>query len=197
MAERMTLAAEPRAIVGKKVKQLRRGGKLPANVFGKGLDSKAIELDAREFSRILKAGGTRSLYDLKVADETTPRPVILRGLSRAHGTGDPIHVDFYQVDTSKPIHATIQLHFVGIAPAVTDLAGTLVQSLETVTVRCYPLAIPESLEVDLGRLVNFEASLTVGDLLLPEGVDLVTDPSVFIASVAPPRIHVETETEAE
>lgn len=195
MAERMTLAAAPRVVLGKKVARLRRAGKLPANVYGKGLDSVAVELDAREFGRILKVGGTRSLYDLKVEGEGGPRPVVLRGLSRAHGTGVPIHVDFYQVDPTKPIQATVQLHFVGVAPAVQDLAGTLVQSLETVVVRCYPLAIPESLEVDLSRLVNFEASLTVGDLVAPEGVEITTDPSVFIASVAPPRIRLETDAE--
>lgn len=195
MAERMTLAATPRVVLGKKVARLRRAGKLPANVYGKGLDSVAVELDAREFGRILKVGGTRSLYDLKVEGEGGPRPVVLRGLSRAHGTGVPIHVDFYQVDPTKPIQATVQLHFVGVAPAVQDLAGTLVQSLETVVVRCYPLAIPESLEVDLSRLVNFETSLTVGDLVAPEGVEITTDPSVFIASVAPPRIRLETDAE--
>ncbi len=195
MAERMTLAAMPRVVLGKKVARLRRAGKLPANVYGKGLDSVAVELDAREFGRILKVGGTRSLYDLKVEGEGGSRPVVLRGLSRAHGTGVPIHVDFYQVDPTKPIQATVQLHFVGVAPAVQDLAGTLVQSLETVVVRCYPLAIPESLEVDLSRLVNFETSLTVGDLVAPEGVEITTDPSVFIASVAPPRIRLETDAE--
>ena len=195
MAERMTLAATPRVVLGKKVARLRRAGKLPANVYGKGLDSVAVELDAREFGRILKVGGTRSLYDLKVEGEGGPRPVVLRGLSRAHGTGVPIHVDFYQVDPTKPIQATVQLHFVGVAPAVQDLAGTLVQSLETVVVRCYPLAIPESLEVDLSRLVNFETSLTVGDLVAPKGVEITTDPSVFIASVAPPRIRLETDAE--
>lgn len=195
MAERMTLAAAPRVVLGKKVARLRRAGKLPANVYGKGLDSVAVELDAREFGRILKVGGTRSLYDLKVEGEGGSRPVVLRGLSRAHGTGVPIHVDFYQVDPTKPIQATVQLHFVGVAPAVQDLAGTLVQSLETVVVRCYPLAIPESLEVDLSRLVNFETSLTVGDLVAPEGVEITTDPSVFIASVAPPRIRLETDAE--
>ena len=197
MADRMTLAAAPRVVLGKKVAGLRRAGKLPANVYGKGLDSVAVELDAREFSRILKVGGTRSLYDLKVEGEGQPRPVVLRGLSRAHGTGAPIHVNFYQVDPAKPIHATVQLHFVGVAPAVQDLAGTLVQSLETVAVRCYPLAIPESLEVDLGRLVNFEASLTVADLVAPEGVEILTDPSVFIASVAPPRIRLDTDTDTD
>jgi large subunit ribosomal protein L25 len=193
MAERLTLAAEPRAVLGKKVKQLRRAGKLPGNVFGRGLESLAVELDARDFGRAVKTAGVRSLYDLKVAGESQARPVVLRAISRAGGTGEPIHIDFYQVDPAKPISATVQLRFVGQAPAVTDLAGTLVQSLDSVHVRCYPLAIPDAIEVDLGRLVSFEASLTVGDLAAPEGVEILTDPSVFIASVAPPRIRVEAE----
>ena len=191
MAERITIPAQPRSITGKKVAVLRRQGRLPANVYGKGLDSLAVELDAREFGRTLKTTSARSLFDLKIEGEAKPRPVVLRGISRRGGTGEPIHIDFYQVDTTRPIHATVSLHLTGESPAVRDLAGTLIQNLESVNIRCYPLSIPEVLEVDAGRLVSFDISLTVADLVPPEGVEILTDPAIVIATVAAPRLRLD------
>ncbi|MFN0147752.1 MAG: 50S ribosomal protein L25 [Dehalococcoidia bacterium] len=191
MAERLTIPAEQRTVIGKKVATLRRAGRLPANVFGKGLASVAIELDAREFGRTIKAAGVRSLFDLAIQGEPMVRPVVLRGVTRKGGTGDPIHVDFYQVDTTKPISATVPLRLIGEAPAVRDLAGVLIQSLDVVHIRCYPLAIPEAIEVDAGKLISFDVSVVVGDAVLPPGVELVTDPAVVVASVAAPRIRLE------
>ena len=191
MAERATIAAAPRTVLGKKVATLRREGRLPGNVFGKGLPSLAIELDAREFGRTIKASGVRSLYDLAINGESTPRPVVLRAVTRKGGTGDPIHVDFYQVDTTKPIFATVPLRLTGEAPAVRDLAGVLVQSLDVIHIRCFPLAIPEFIEVAASKLVGFDVSVIVGDAVLPPGVELVTDAAVVVASVAAPRIRLE------
>ncbi len=192
MAERLTIAAQTRSVIGKKVAVLRRQGRLPANVYGKGLESLAVDLDAREFGRTIKSTSARSLFDLKIEGEAAARPVVLRGISRKGGTGEPIHIDFYQVDTKKPIHATVNLRLTGEAPAVRDLAGTLIHNLESVNVRCFPLAIPEIIEVDAGKLVNFDVSITVGDLQAPEGVEILNDPSIVIATVVAPRLRLDT-----
>lgn len=190
MAERAVIVAAPRTILGKKVKQLRRQGRLPANVYGKGISSTALDLDAREFSRNIKATGLRSMFELSITGEAKPRYVIIRGMSRQGGTGEPVHIDFFQVDPTRPILANVPLHITGEAPAVRDLAGTLLHSLEVVAVRCLPLAIPDSISIDASQLNDFEKSLTVGDLTAPAGVEILTDPSVVIATVAPPRLRL-------
>ena len=197
MADRAVIQAAPRTVLGKQVKQLRRQGRLPANVYGKGLESKAIEIDGREFSRNIKASGVRSMFELKIDGEAQPRYVIMRGLSRVGGTGEPQHVDFFQVDPNRPIHANVPLRLVGEAPAVRDLAGTLLASLELVSVRCLPLAIPDTIEVDVTPLKSFDITLTVGDIAAPAGVQILTDPQVVVATVNPPRIRVDVEAEAE
>src|SRR4051794_6496272 len=107
MADRAVLAATKRTILGKKVAQLRRQGRLPANVYGRGIDSIAIELDAREFTRSIKTSGTRSMFELSLEGEGATRPVALRGLMRQGGPGDPLHVDFYQVAPTRPIPANV------------------------------------------------------------------------------------------
>ncbi|MCL4230703.1 MAG: 50S ribosomal protein L25 [Dehalococcoidia bacterium] len=191
MAERATIAATPREITGKKVSQLRRQGILPANVFGRGLASRAIQVDSRDFMRTVRTAGVRSMFELRVNDEKEPRYVILRGLTRAGGMGEPIHADFYQVDLKRPITTTVNLRIVGEAPAVRDLAGTLIQSLETVAVRCLPLDIPDHIEVDAALLKGFDITITVADLALPQGVEVLTEGAVNIATVNPPRIRLD------
>lgn len=193
MADRAVIQAAPRTVLGKQVKQLRRNGRLPANVYGKGVASQAIEVDSREFSRNIKASGLRSMFELKIEGEAAVRYVIMRGMMRKGGTGDPIHVDFFQVDPNRPIIANAPLRFVGESPAVRDLAGTLLSSLDIVSVRCLPLAIPDAIEVDVSPLKSFDISLTVGDIVAPEGVEILTDPSIPIATVNPPRIRVDRE----
>jgi large subunit ribosomal protein L25 len=197
MADRLTIQAKPRAVLGKKVKQLRLGGRLPGNVYGKGLPSVAIEIDSREFIRTVKVSGVRGMFELAIDGEPAPRHVILRGMDRAGGTGDPLHVDFFQVDPNRPILANVPIRLVGDAPAVHDLAGTLLHSLEVVSVRCLPLSIPDTLEIDVSPLKSFDMSLTVGDIPVPPGVVILTDPAIVVATVNPPRLRLEAEAVEE
>lgn len=189
MAERVTIKAAQRTILGKQVNKLRRQGRLPGNVYGRGLESQAVDIDARDFARTIKSAGLRAMIELDVDGEKSPRYVILRRIERSGGTGDPIHVDFFQVDPNTPIQANVPLRFIGEAPAVRDLAGTLLPSLDQVAVRCLPLAIPDSLEVDVSGLKSFDVSLSVGDIAAPEGVEILTDPSIIVATVNAPRIR--------
>ena len=113
------------------------------------------------------------------------------------GTGDPIHVDFYQVDLERPIQTTVAINLIGIAPAVTDLSGTLLQHLETVQVRCLPLDIPDSFKVDVSGLETFEDSIKIADVVFPEGVEVLTSEDMSIAGVQPPRVLEEVVSETD
>jgi large subunit ribosomal protein L25 len=197
MAERVALKAAPRTVLGKQVKQLRRKGILPANVYGRGLESVAIEIDALEFQRTLKAHSVRAMFELEIDGEGKTRHVLLRGLVRKGGMGEPMHADFFQVDLRRKIHANVPLRLVGDAPAVRDLAGTLLQSLDIVAINCLPLAIPDAIEIDVSPINSFDMSLTVADLVAPEGVEILTDPAIVVATVMAPRLRTEDEEEAE
>lgn len=197
MAERVALKAAPRTVLGKQVKQLRRQGILPCNVYGRGLDSVAIEIDALEFQRTLKAHSIRAMFELEIDGEDKTRHVLLRGLVRKGGMGEPLHADFFQVDLRRKLHANVPIRLVGDAPAVRDLAGTLLQSLDTVSINSLPLAIPDAIEIDVSPIKSFDISLTVGDLVAPEGVEILTDPAIVLATVMAPRLRTEDEEEAE
>ncbi len=195
MAERLTLSASNRTVLGKRVRRLRREGVLPANVYGRGIDSTSIQLDGRDFRRAIRQVGIRSMFELAIDGEPDPRHVLVRGLDREGGTGDPIHVDFYQVDLSRPIQTTVAIRLVGVSPAVLDLGGTLLQNLETVVVRCLPLDIPDAIELDVSALENFDISLSVRDLQVAEGVEILSAADIGIATVDSPRLQLEGEDE--
>lgn len=197
MPERQTLSATNRTVLGKKVKRLRREGLLPGNVYGRGVDSTAIQLNGRDFRRAIRQAGIRSMFELAIDGEPESRHVLVRGLDREGGTGDPIHVDFYQVDLNRPIQTTTIIRLVGAAPAVFDLGGTLLQNLESVAVRCLPLDIPEAIELDVSSLDTFEVSLSVSDLLVPEGVEVLAASDIGVATVDAPRLTIEGEGEEE
>lgn len=191
MVQRNTMAAKPREVLGKKVKQLRRVGVLPGNVYGRGIESTPVQLDAREFLRIVKASGVRSMFDLSIEGEAKSRLVLIRGLERHGGMGEPTHVDFFQVDLQRPLVTSVPINLVGTAPAVKDMGGTLIYGAESVQVRCLPLDIPDVFEVDVSMLNSFDVSITVGDLEIPENVELLVDPAVNVATVNPPRLRLD------
>ena len=73
MPDRLTLTASNRTVLGKKVKRLRREGVLPANVYGRGVDSTAIQLSGREFRRAIRQAGIRSMFELAIEGESESR----------------------------------------------------------------------------------------------------------------------------
>lgn len=198
MADRATIHARPRQTFGKKVKRLRKQGILPANIYGRGLESLAIQVDNLAFFHTIRNAGVRSMFELAVEGENEPRFVLIRALSRYGGTGDFIHADFYQVDLNRPITTNVTIAFSGESPAVRDLNGTLLTMIDTVSVRCLPLDIPANFEVDLAQLNSFDVTVTAGDLPIPAGVDLLTDESVPVVTINPPRLRLrDAEIEDE
>ena len=191
MSDRPVLNVEPRTVLGKKVKNLRLAGLLPANVYGRAVDSTPIQTDAKNFGAFIHTDAIRGAFDLQIEGEKEPRLVVLRALERLGGTGVPIHVDFLQVDMERSVWVTVPLNFTGDPPAVRDLAGTLVISQSTVKVRSLPGDIPKAIDVDLNALDTFTATISVGALTVAAGVELLADPTVVLATVVPPRVVEE------
>ena len=98
--------------------KLRREGILPANVYGRGLDSVAVQLPRREAETILAANGLNSLIEIAVEGESEQRPVVIRKVQRHALSREILHIDFYQVDLTRPIQAQVPVTLVGEAPAI-------------------------------------------------------------------------------
>jgi large subunit ribosomal protein L25 len=195
MPNRPSLAAASRTVTGKKVALLRREGLLPAVVYGHGTASEPVTVDAHEFELLRRRVGASTLVDLEV-DGKKSRPVIVHGIQVHPITRKPIHIDLFAVRMTEELTVEVQLIGGGIAPA-SETGGTLVHPVSSVKVRALPDNLPETLHYDLSTLVDFDSSVTVADLVVPEGVAVLAEPSEVIARVLPPRVEVEEVEEVE
>ena len=190
-------AVTPRSVLGKRSKRLRREGVLPGNIYGRGLDSVAVQLPRREAESLLSAHGLNSLLELSVEGEKGHRPVIVRQVQRHPLSREILHLDFYQVDLARTIQANVPVTLIGEAPAVHTYQGILITGLDHVLVEALPAEIPSHIELSVDFLEELDAQLTVADLVVEDGVRIMTDPEVMLARIARPRVVAEDEEEDE
>jgi large subunit ribosomal protein L25 len=180
------LTVSPREGVGKSVaRRLRRSGKTPGILYG-GPSPVNIAVDPREVFRIIHGHeGSTQLLRMTFAGSTDSRMVILRDLQLDPVSEDLIHVDLQEVNMDKPIQVTVALRHVGDAIGVRETQGILEMVLREVQVSCLPGNIPEDIKADVSNLAIGNV-LTVGELVVPEGVRVLTDKAQAVATVAPP-----------
>ncbi len=179
--KRQTLAVEERKIVGKKVRNLRKEGILPANVYGKKTKSFAIQVNRKEFEKLFKDVGQTGLVDLAVGG--TSHPVLVKNIQFSYPDRTPLHVDFYQVDLTEKVKAMVPLDIVGEAKAVTDNVGILLQQISEVEVEALPEKLPENITMNIERLTAVDDQITIGELHIPEGVTILTDQEQVVVKI--------------
>lgn len=185
---RPALAAERRTALGKANARLRRDGRLPAVLYGHGVESASLSLDTHEFQTLRRHVGPNVLIDLSV-EGAKPKPVLIHGVQLHKVSRRPLHVDLFAVRMTEEITVDVPVHGVGESEAVTRHGGTLLHATSSVKVKARPDNLPQEFQVDLAVLVDFEATVHVRDLAVPAGVTLLNDPDDIVFKVAPPRIQ--------
>ncbi len=193
---KVELKVSPREVLGKKVKALRREGVIPANVYGHALESAAIQVAKEELVQLLRTAGRNEIVYLRL-DGEEPRPVFLRQIQRNPVTDAILHVDFYQISLREKVRMEVPVSLVGTAPAEQMHGGTLLHSLDRITVEGLPTEIPSLIEVDVSGLEEIDATIYVSELSVPGEVAVLTDPEQVVAKVAPPQVEKEVEEEEE
>lgn len=193
-AKSIQLHAESRSTIGKKSKNLRLKGLLPAVVYGHGLDSTPISVESSEFRKAYKEAGTSALVDLQI-DDQKPIKVLFQEPQSHHLKDDYLHVDLYAVKMTEKIETEIPIHFVGVSPAVDELEGNLIENKDELTIRCLPGDLIPAIEVDISVLKTFDDQIHVSDLKLPATIEVVGDPEEVVALVQEPRSEAELEEE--
>ena len=188
----LSLTAQKRGVLGKKVKKLRQEGILPAVLYGPKIKNLALQLDENDFEKIYQKAGESSLISLKVGKETFL--VLIHELQRDPLSGKILHIDFYQPPLKEEIEAKVPLIFEGIAPAVKELGGTLVKNISEVEVKALAQDLPHEIKVDISSLKTFEDHILVKDLPVGERVKILKTPEEIVAQVLPPE-KVEEEIE--
>jgi large subunit ribosomal protein L25 len=193
---RATLAAEHRDVTGKKVATLRRAGRLPAVVYGHGVDSNSVSIDAHEFEQLRRHVGPNSLVDLSV-DGKKALPVLVSAVQLHPVKRHTLHVDLFLVRMTEELTVDVPLVATGESPAVANQGGTLLHPIESVRIRALPDHLPQSIEYSVDALVDFDTTIHVRDLAIPEGATLLTDGDDIIAKVQAPRVEEVVEAPAE
>lgn len=189
------LSAVSREVTGKTA-AVRKSGSVPAVLYGRGMESRSLSVNAKAFQKILPHLSSSTLITLKLEDGE-PRRVLIPEVQHHPLTGEPVHVDFHQVQLTEKIRAKVPLKPAGVSTAVKDLGGVLVQSLAEIEVEALPQDLPGEITIDLSRLVALDDRITVADLVVPPGVEVHVRPEEVVAVVAPPRTEEELKAELE
>jgi large subunit ribosomal protein L25 len=183
--EAITLQAKKRSVVGKQTKQLRAKGVLPAVVYGHGIESRNIELDTKTFDKAFRKAGESSLLDLEI-DGAKPIKVLIQDVTRSPLQGLLMHADFREVNMTEKLDAEVVLKLVGEAPAVKELGGILVRSMDKIHVRCLPGDLVHEIEVDITKLKKFDDAIKVKDITPPKGMEFKANPNEVIVVINEP-----------
>ncbi|HEY7268797.1 MAG TPA: 50S ribosomal protein L25 [Dehalococcoidia bacterium] len=194
---RKELTLDPRQVTGKKVAQLRRAGVVPANLFGRHLDSVTVQVSTAELVKTIRSSTKNEVIDLKIAGERAARPAIIQNVQRHALSGAILHIDFYQVSLREKMRADVPLILVGSSEAVGTYNGVLTQQIDTLHIEALPLDIPTHIEVDITVLRELDTSIHVADLSVPENVTVLTAGDIVVARVAASAVAQEAEAEAE
>ncbi len=192
-----TYSVEPRTTLGKRVARLRRQGVLPANIFGRGIESVAVQIGERAVRDLLHSHGLNTLISLEIAGENSPRPVVVRDVGRHPVTRAPLHLDFYQVDLERTITGSVPIQIVGESLAVRDLGGLLLVGADSVQIEALPADMPNNVAVSIEGLVELDDEITVGDIDLPDTITVLSDRDQMLARIARPRGLSAEDEEAE
>lgn len=188
--ERMALAIDLREGKGKSVtRKLRAQGKVPGVVYGAGIDPTPIVIEDLALAKVLR-GGANALVDLQGAKALEGKPVLVKDVQRDPLSRRVVHCDLYAVNLKARLDVEIPLHFVGTPRGVTLDGGVMEPLLRTLEVSCMPLAIPESIDVDVSNLGIGDA-IHVKDLVLPSDVVSKIELDTTVVHVVAPRLEEE------
>ena len=196
MPERHRLAAEPRTVLGKKVRRLRREGVIPANLVQAGHASIAMQVSERALADLVRAQATGQLVDLESSDIS--EPVLMDSVEIDTLTNRLVHLTLRKVDLTKAINVMVRVQLEGRAPASDNSELVVLQLLQDVEVSALPTEIPSSLIADVSDLVDVGDEVVVGDLRAEDGAyEPVDDPDVIVVQVTAARTVEEEEEEED
>jgi large subunit ribosomal protein L25 len=184
MAEKVTVKAEVREGRGKEdSKKMRREGRIPAIVYGAGMDAVAVTVQLSELASILRSDtGGNTLFALDIAGEGLS-DVIFQDRQIDPLKGRLIHADLRRFAAGEKIEVTVAIHITGQAAGLTEEGAVMVQQLREIKVLCEPKNIPETINVDVTELGLGDA-IHVKDLPVGEGIEVHEDPETIVVSIA-------------
>jgi len=171
---------------------LRSEGFIPAVIYSKGAAGEPVQLNAHDFNMMLKHhSGENLMIELEVGGSAA-RNVLIKEIQHHPMTARIVHVDFHEISLDRMIKVMVTLDFDGTPKGVTTGGGTLDVQTREIEVECKASDLVESFVVDVSEL-EIGDHLTVADVKIPEGFELLTEGEISIATVLKPRIAADEE----
>ena len=191
----MTLTASPRALFGKRARYLRRAGITPANLYGAGIDSTALQVDTKDLVRTIVQTSRNTPVALQIEGEADPRTVFIWSVQRNPLTEDVVHVDFFHVEATRTMRATVPIYLDDVDPELDKFSKRVNQLLSEIEVETLPMDLPEEVRLDGAPLQELDDEIKVSEIDLGDKVTILTDPELIVAKVFELIERVEEEEE--
>ena len=193
----LVIKSEKRDVFGKNAsRRIRRGGMVPAVLYGEGVESIPLALAKKDIVKILKSE-TRENTIFKIAFDSEEKDVMLKALQVNATSDELLHADLILIAMNKAIRVSVPIELLGEPVGVKTEGGFVDFMTREVEVECLPADIPERISADISEL-HLHQSLKVGDLAGPQGVKLISDPATVLALVQVPHEEkVEAKPEEE
>lgn len=185
------LKVETRKLFKRKVKSLRRQGLIPANIFGKGVKSRGVQVKESDFLPVFKEVGETGLVYLDIAGAkkgSEEKAVLVSNLQKDPISDKTIHVDFRQVSLKEKVTAEVAIEAQGESPAEKTGLGTVVQQISEIEVEALPQDLPEKFVIDISKLTEVDQAIYVKDLEYDsKRIDIKLGAETIIVKVEPPQ----------
>lgn len=189
MAAEVILRAEPRTVLGKKVKRLRREGLVPGVVYGPVLnETVSVSVNRRDFEKFFAKNGHSTVVSLTW--EGGNQPVLIREVQIDPVTRAPLHIDFFAPNMRQKLRQSVPLV---MHNPNEDAAGVLQTVLTEVEVEALPADLPHQIDVDIHNLIEVGDTVRVADLTVEGNVEFITDSEELIASIVAEAVEEEPE----
>lgn len=186
----LTIEAQPRDIMRRKTRQLRREGMVPVALYGPATSPANLQVSARALERVLHQGASSQLMTVNVKGGGNLN-VLVREVQRDPVTQAYIHVDLYAVDMTQEQQVSITVHALG-EPDALATGLMMYQAMDSVEISALPSAIPARIDVDVTGL-SLDNSITIADLPVLEGVTYLGEPDETVFTMITTRVEEEEE----
>jgi large subunit ribosomal protein L25 len=179
-------------------RRLRMSGQIPAVLYGQKTEPVLLSVNKSDLEQVFKKGGIgQVILNLVIQKngETTTRPAMIKELQTHPLSRNFIHIDFYEIKMDQKITAKIPVVTTGMAKGV-ELGGILQIIRRELEVECLPLAVPESIEIDISDL-DIGDSIHVGQIRLEGEIEFLEDDNYTVVTVLSPKMEEEPEEEEE
>lgn len=175
-----------------KREDLLKAGEIPAVFYGKGEKANSISVSVVEFKKVWHKAGESSAVKLSVDGKNID--TLIHDVQLDPVKHEPIHVDFLTIDMNKKITVSVPIEFIGISPAVKSNLGNLVKVMHEVEVEALPANLPHDIKADISNLVGLDSVVLVSDLVMPSGVEAISNLNDVVASIVAQKEEKEEES---